>query len=72
MNIIEAEAQFRLCQSDNKELHGIRCTFRRGILTLNGIVPNSHVRQVAQKLIQDLEGIQVIDNQLVTADKSSP
>lgn len=68
MNTIEGEAQFRLRQSDNLELHRIKCTFQRGILTLYGVVSNSHVRQVAQELVRDLKGIQVIDNQLVVAE----
>ena len=65
MNTTEAQAQFRLCQSDNLELHRIQCTFHRGILTLHGVVSSSHVRQVAQEFVRDLNGIQVIDNQVV-------
>ncbi len=72
MNTTEAEAQFRLCQSDNVELHRIQCTFHRGILTLLGVVSSSRVRQVAQEFVRDLNGIQVIDNQLVIAEKCAP
>lgn len=36
-----------------------------GILTLYGVVPN--FRYVAQKLVQEIDGIAVIDNQLVVS-----
>jgi osmotically-inducible protein OsmY len=72
MNTIEAEAQIRLRRSDILELHHVRCTFHRGVLTLHGIVSNSHARQVAQELIADLEGIDIMDNQLtLVSDKTA-
>jgi hypothetical protein len=70
---IAAEAESRLHESIYSELHGIRCTYDHGILTLHGIVPSFYVRQIAQDLIEDLKGIQVIDNQLVIVrDQPTP
>jgi hypothetical protein len=61
---IEGMAETRLHQSNDVELRQIRCNYRRGILTLYGTVSNFHVRQIAQELIKDLEGIDIIDNQI--------
>jgi len=68
---IEAEADMRLGQSLYPELRRVLCNYRHGILTLYGVVSNFHVRQIAQELVQGLEGIEVIDNQLVVAEKKA-
>ena len=69
--LIEEEANKRLQQSLYAELKKTICTFRHGILTLYGVVSSFHVRQIAQELIQGVEGIEIIDNQLVVATKKS-
>jgi len=69
--LIEEEANKRVQQSLYPELKKIVCTFRHGILTLYGVVPSFHVRQIAQELIQGISGIEIIDNQLVVATKKS-
>jgi hypothetical protein len=63
--LIEAEAEKRLQQSQYPEIRGVLCKFRHGTLTLNGVVPTFHVRQIAQELVQGLERVQILDNQLV-------
>jgi len=62
---IEAEAEKCLGQSLYPELKRVRFDFRHGILTLYGVVSNFHARQIAQELMQGIEGIQIIDNQLL-------
>jgi hypothetical protein len=70
---IEGKAESRLYESTYSELHHIECTFRHGILTLCGTVSTFFVRQIAQELIEDLEGIEIIDNQLVVVrDQTTP
>ena len=70
---IAAEAESRLHESSYSELHSIRCTFHLGILRLHGVVPSFYVRQLAQDLIEDLKGIQIVDNQLVIVrDQPTP
>ena len=69
--LIEEEANKRLQQSFYPELRRILCNFRRGIMTLYGVVSSFHVRQIAQELVQGLEGIEIIDNQLVVATKKA-
>jgi hypothetical protein len=68
---IEADADMRLQQSLYPELRRVLCNYRHGILTLYGVVSSFHVRQIAQELVQGLEGIEVIDNQLVVAEKKA-
>ena len=69
--LIEEEAERRLQQSLYPELRRVLCNFRHGILTLYGVVSNFHVRQIAQELVQGLEGIEIIDNQLVVTAKEA-
>jgi hypothetical protein len=72
--LVETEAEKRMAQSMYPELKRIVFSFRHAILTLYGVVSSFHVRQIAQELIQDIKGIEIIDNQLVVATKkkSSP
>ena len=70
--LIEEEADKRLQQSLYPELRRVICNFRRGVMTLYGVVSSFHVRQIAQELVQTLEGIEIIDNQLVVAGKNAP
>jgi osmotically-inducible protein OsmY len=55
----------RLHESNYLELHQIKCTFRHGVLTLYGTASSFYVRQVAQEMIKDLKGIDIIDNQIM-------
>ena len=57
---IEAEAEKHIEQSSVPDLGHVVCSFRHGILTLYGFVPNFHARYVAQKLVQEIEGIAVM------------
>jgi len=70
MNAVEREAYDRLRQSSKPELRCVKCTFKKGILTLSGTVPDYQVRIVAQDLVADIAGILIIDNQLVVTDGS--
>jgi len=65
--LIEAEVEKRMVQSLYPELRRVLCNFKHGILTLYGVVSNLRVRQVAQELIQGIEGIEIIDNQLIVS-----
>jgi len=42
----------------------VNCTVRHNILYLQGQVSSYYLRQMAQALIQGLEGVEAIDNQL--------
>jgi hypothetical protein len=58
-------AESRLRGSELSELHKIRCTSRHNCtLTLHGKVSSFFLRQEAQELIKELEGLVIIDNQI--------
>ena len=69
---VEAEAEKRIMQSLNPDLRKVLCRFRQGILTLHGVVSRSEDRLIAQQLIQEIEGIDIIDNQVVVLTKATP
>jgi hypothetical protein len=45
-------------------LHGVGCTFEAGVLHLRGCVPTYYLKQVAQSVVVDLEGVLQVNNQL--------
>jgi osmotically-inducible protein OsmY len=53
------------------ELHIVSCDFHEGVLTLRGHVSSFHLKQVAQTLIRDLEGVGEINNRLEVASDLS-
>ena len=71
--LIEAEAERRMKRSLIPNFAGVVCNFQHGILTLYGVVASFEDRYAAQELIQDIEGVEIIDNQLdVSAKRTSP
>ena len=54
----------RLRQAPYLELRHVNCTFHDGILILQGQVSSYYLRQMAQTVVQGLEGVEAIDNQL--------
>ena len=65
--VIQADAQARLRKSGYHELHLISCEYHEGLLTLHGHVSTFHLKQVAQTLIRDLDGVGEINNRLEVA-----
>ena len=64
---IQTEAQSRLRTSGYHELHLVSCEFHEGVLTLRGHVSTFHLKQVAQTLIRDVDGVGEINNRLEVA-----
>jgi hypothetical protein len=54
----------RLRESGYGALHGVGCAFESGVLHLRGHVPTYYLKQVAQSLVADLEGVLQVKNQL--------
>jgi hypothetical protein len=54
----------RLRESGYGALHGVGCAFESGVLHLRGYVPTYYLKQVAQSLVTDLEGVLQVKNQL--------
>jgi hypothetical protein len=71
---IQTEARSRLRKSGYHELHLIACDFHESVLTLRGRVPTFCLKQVAQTLFGELEGVGEINNRLevVAPRNSSP
>jgi osmotically-inducible protein OsmY len=71
---LEEEAQKRMQQSLYPEVKRIACVYRNGALTLSGIVSSFYARRIAEELVKDLEGIDIVNNELVIVmpPESSP
>jgi osmotically-inducible protein OsmY len=65
---VQAHAESRLRQSTYPELHLLSCDFHEGVLTLRGRVPSYYLKQVAQTLILQVNGVDEINNRLEVAD----
>ena len=61
---LEAAAEARLGHSAYLELRRIRCQARDRRLRLQGHVSSYYLRQIAQTIVQGLEGVDAVDNQL--------
>ncbi len=49
-------------------LTALRCEFRDGVLIVRGRVPSFHLKQIAQVLLSDVEGVGMIDNRVDVVD----
>jgi len=61
----EEEAQKRMNQSLYPEVKKVVCNYNNGTLTLHGVVSSFHARRIAEELVEDLEGVEIVDNQLI-------
>ncbi len=57
-----AEALSRLAGSGYVALRQLRCESRDGVLFLYGRVPSYHLKQLAQTLVREIEGVAAIVN----------
>lgn len=70
---VQAEAQSRLQGSGYYELHHVSCDFHEGVLSLRGRVSSFYLKQLAQTLVRELDGVEEINNRLeVAAQVDSP
>ena len=54
----------RLHRSSYTALRGVGCSFRDGLLELHGILPSHYLKQVAQNLVSDVEGVTTVVNRI--------
>ena len=54
----------RLRDSGYPSLRNVRCELQRGVLKLQGHVPNFHHKQLAQSVVNGLEGVDRVINEL--------
>lgn len=64
---VSSEAQSRLRMSAYRALHFVSCEFHEGVLSLRGRVPSYYLKQVAQTLICQVEGVGQVNNRLEVA-----
>jgi hypothetical protein len=57
-------AEDRLRHSNYLELRNVSCVYHEGVLTLRGRVPSYHIKQIAQSLLYEVDGILELNNQL--------
>lgn len=60
-------AQVRLLKSPYFALREICCAYQDGIVTLRGILPSYYLKQLAQALVGDVEGVTAIVNEIEVA-----
>jgi osmotically-inducible protein OsmY len=61
---VVSSVQALLRQSEYFELRRISCEFHEGVLTLRGRVPSYYLKQLAQALAAEVEGVLELNNQL--------
>jgi osmotically-inducible protein OsmY len=64
---VQAEAQSRLQTSGYHQLSLVSCEFHEGVLTLRGHVSTFYLKQVAQTVIREVNGVGEINNRLDVA-----
>ena len=62
--IIEQAAKSKLQQSDYYGVRAVSCKFHEGVLTLDGQVPNYYLKQIAQTLVYQIEGVEELNNRV--------
>ena len=64
-----AEAQCRLQNSPYPSHRRLRCSFRAGVLIVQGRVSSYYLRQMAMALLADLDGVDQFVDRVVVIDK---
>ena len=57
-------AECLLLHSPYLELRNVTCDFHEGVLTLRGRVPSYYLKQLAQAILVELDGVLELNNQL--------
>ena len=61
---ISLSAASRLQRSGYAALRGVGCAVEGGVLHLQGCVPSHYLKQLAQALVADVDGVCLVKNQL--------
>ena len=71
---IEEEAEDRLRRSGYLALRDISCEVREGVARLRSRLPTHYLKQVAQAIVAEVEGVVVVMNQIkvIASGKDSP
>lgn len=61
---VSQAAESRLRGSSHLFLRHVRCGYDQGRLQLEGKVPSFYLKQLAQSLVQGVQGVERVDNRL--------
>ena len=61
---VQQAAECRLLDSGYTALSGVRCDFSEGVLRLRGLVFTYYLKQVALAMVADIEGVDLVSNQI--------
>lgn len=50
-------------ESPYHEIRLLTCTFEDGVLTIGGRLPTFHMKQIAQTVVRDIDGVEQVQNQ---------
>lgn len=53
--------------SPYQAIRSLTCTFKNGVLTIQGCLPNFHLTQVAIAAVRDIRGVQRVENRITVA-----
>jgi hypothetical protein len=56
-----------LHDSSYQAIRCLKCSFLDGVLTIEGRLPNFHLNQLALSAVQDIEGVERIENRVEVA-----
>jgi osmotically-inducible protein OsmY len=65
---VQQSAEERLARSGYGVLKSVRCNVELGVLFLSGTLPSYYLKQMAQAVVANLEGIRLVINQIDVAD----
>jgi hypothetical protein len=61
------QAELLLARSGYPVLDRVRCDYNDGVLLMRGQVPSYYLKQIAQETVADLDGVQLVRNELEVA-----
>jgi osmotically-inducible protein OsmY len=61
---VEESARVRLQHSPYRAIRRVGCIYSDGTLTLSGVVPTYHYKQLAQTAVSEIAGVQRVVNQI--------
>lgn len=61
---ITEQAVRRMRESSHSLLRTVQCRFDNGVLRLKGRVPSFYLKQLVQSLVENIDGVERIDNQV--------
>jgi len=61
-------AENRLKADSQRWLRCVNCQYDEGVLRLTGRVPTFYLKQLAQTLVKNIDGVSRVDNQVLVAD----